>query len=355
MPYAPLFHSGQPSIEQIKVESRLWPPHAGNGRVTQTKLLDQVRNATRLRHMSLRTEEAYLMWIKRFIFFHRRRHPKEMGTEEIRAFLTYLAVERQVAASTQNVALNALLFLYRHVLRQEFPDLDHLERAKRSRRVPTVFTPQEVTAVLAQLKGTHHLMASLLYGSGLRLTECLRLRVKDLDFAYQQLTVRDGKGAHDRVTMLPRSLEAPLQRQLAKVRLLHEEDLAEGFGDVYLPYALARKYPNAGTSWVWQYVFPAAKRSHDPRSGKERRHHVSETVLQKAVKAALQQAGIPKRGSRHTFRHSFATRLLENGYDIRTVQELLGHKDVKTTMVLYAHAAARRAGGSESARPTVTT
>ena len=233
------------------------------------KLLDQVRDAMRLRHMSYRTEEAYVHWIRRFIFFHNRRHPKDMGADEIRAFLAHLAVHRHGAASTQNVALNALLFLYRHVLRQEFPEIGELERAKRPRRLPTVLTREEVTALLTQLKGTQHLMASLLYGSGLRLMECLRLRVKDLDFAYQQLTVRDGKGAQDRVTMLPQSLAEPLQRHLAKVQLLHAEDLAEGWGEVYLPYALDRKYPNAGRSWTWQYVFPAAKRSVDPRAGKE--------------------------------------------------------------------------------------
>jgi integron integrase len=272
--------------------------------MAKPKLLDQVREAMRLRHMSYRTEEAYVNWIRRFIFFHNRRHPKDMGADEIRAFLSHLAVHLHVAASTQNVALNALLFLYRHVLRQEFPELGEIERAKRPRRLPTVLTREEITAMLAQLRGTHHLMASLLYGSGLRLMECLRLWVKDLDVAYRQLTVRDGKGAQDRVTMLPQSLEKPLQRHLAKVQLLHEEDLAEGFGEVYLPYALDRKYPNAGRSWTWQYVFPAAKRSVDPRSGKERRHHVSDTVLQKAVKSALQQAGIHKRGTCHTLRHA---------------------------------------------------
>lgn len=236
--------------------------------MAKPKLLDQVRDAMRLRHMSYRTEEADVNWIRRFIFFHNRRHPKDMGANEIRAFLSHLAVHLHVAASTQNVALNALLFLYRHVLRQEFPELGELERAKRPRRLPAVLTREKVvTAMLAQLRGTHHLMASLLYGFGLRLMECLRLRVKDLDFAYQQLTVRDGKGAQDRVTMLPKSLEEPLQRHLAKVQLLHAEDLAEGFGEVYLPYALDRKYPNAGRSWTWQEVKGYAVHSiHDERA-----------------------------------------------------------------------------------------
>jgi integron integrase len=300
------------------------------------KLLDQMRLTLRLRHMSLRTEQVYVGWTRRFILFHNKRHPKDMGAEEIRAFLTHLAVNGRVAASTQNVALNALLFLYRHVLKQEFPALDNLERAKRPRRVPTVFTREEVAAVLAQLSGMHHLMASLLYGAGLRLMECLRLRVKDLDFAYHQITVHHGKGEQDRVTMLPQAIEPPLQRHLARVKLLHEADVLEGYGEVYLPYAFDRKDPSAAKSWLWQYVFPAAKRSIDPRSGVERRHHVAATVLQKAVKNALDQAGIQKRGSCHTLRHSFATHLLTAGYDIRTVQELLGHKDVSTTMV-YTH------------------
>jgi integron integrase len=281
------------------------------------KLLDQAREVLRLKHMSLRTEEAYLSWIRRFILFHHKRHPKDMGAPEIRAFLSHLALQGKVAASTQNGALNALVFLYRHVLKQPFPELTDLERAKRPRRVPTVFTREEVQTVLAQLSGTPHLMASLLYGAGLRLMECVRLRVKDVDFAYQQITVREGKGAQDRVTMLPRALAAPLQRHLAKVKLLHEEDLLAGYGEVYLPYAFDRKDPQAGKSWAWQYVFPAAKRSVDPRSGVERRHHVSETVLQKAVQQAIRRAGIQKRGSCHTLRHSFATHLLEDGYDIR--------------------------------------
>jgi integron integrase len=297
--------------------------------------------------MSIRTEEAYMGWVRRFILFHHKRHPKEMGTEEIREFLTHLAVHDKVAASTQNGALCALLFLYREVLKQEFPDLGEVEWAKKPRRVPNVFSVAEVQAVLAQLDGTRWLMASLLYGAGLRLMECLRLRVKDVDFAYQQLTVRNGKGEQDRVTMLPKAVQESLKRHLATVELLHQGDVAEGYGEVYLPYALARKYPKAGTSWVWQYVFPASKRSIDPRSGLRRRHHVSEAVLQRAVKNAISRAGIAKQGSCHTLRHSFATHLLEAGYDIRTVQELLGHKDVSTTMI-YTHVLQRGGKGVRS-------
>lgn len=270
-----------------------------------------------------------------------------MGADEIRAFLTYLAVEAHVAASTQNGALNALLFLYRHVLKQPFPALGELERAKRPRRLPTVFTQEEVRAVLAQLDGVPSLMASLLYGTGLRLMECVRLRVKDLDFAYDQIIVRDGKGAQDRVTMLPQSLQEPLRRHLTHTQWLHEEDLTHGYGEVYLPFAFSRKDPSAGKAWSWQYVFPASRRSIDPRSGVQRRHHLSESVLQKAVKQAIRQAGIPKRGSCHTLRHSFATYLLEAGYDIRTVQELLSHKDVSTTMV-YTHVLQRGGKGVRS-------
>jgi integron integrase len=299
------------------------------------KLLDQVRDAARLKHYSIRTEQAYVNWIKRYILFHNIRHPKEMGNSEIEVFLTHLAVKENVAASTQNQALSALLFLYREVLRQELGPIDAL-RAQKPKRLPTVLTREEVHRVLAQLSGTRRLMAQLLYGSGLRLMECMRLRVKDVDFGQHQIVVRDGKGNRDRVTMLPESLVTPLQEHLLRVKRLHDEDLARGHGAVYLPYALERKYPNANREWIWQYVFPSERLSKDPRSGVMRRHHLHESSLQKAVRNAAKRAGLNKHVTCHTFRHSFATHLLENGYDIRTVQELLGHKDVKTTMI-YTH------------------
>jgi integron integrase len=300
------------------------------------KLLDQVRYKIRLKHYSIRTEQAYVDWIKRFILFHRKRHPASMGAPEVRAFLSHLAVERHVAASTQCQALSAIVFLYREILERDLGWLEDMERAKKPERLPVVFSRAEVHAVLARLDGQPWLMASLLYGAGLRLMECIRLRVKDVDFGYRQILVRDGKGQKDRVTMLPQMVVEPLRVQLQKVKTLHEQDLAEGFGEVYLPFALERKYPDASREWHWQYVFPSHKRSVDPRTGKERRHHVDEKVLQRAVKKAIRQARITKPGSCHTFRHSFATQLLEAGYDIRTVQELLGHKDVRTTMI-YTH------------------
>ena len=299
------------------------------------KLLDQVRDALRLKHYSIRTEEAYINWIKRYIFFHHKRHPAEMGAPEIEAFLTHLAVDEQVAASTQNQALSALLFLYREVLHQELGPVDAL-RAKKPKRLPTVLTRDEVQRLLGQMSGTHQLMARLLYGSGLRLLECLRLRVKDLDFDYRTVTVRDGKGEQDRVTVLPDSLIAPLQEHLLRVKRLHDQDLARGQGAVYLPDALERKYPNAHREWGWQYLFPSDRLSVDPRTGAVRRHHLDESGLQKAIRQAAQRAGIPKPVGPHTLRHSFATHLLEAHYDIRTVQELLGHKNVRTTMI-YTH------------------
>lgn len=300
------------------------------------KLLDQVRDAIRRKHYSIRTEEAYVYWIKRYIYFHNKRHPNDMDGPEIESFLTHLAVEQNVAASTQNQAMNALLFLYREVLNKKLTHSINAVRAKEPKRIPVVMTRDEVQKVISHLSGTHKLMAKLLYGSGLRLMECVRLRVKDIDFGQSQVIVRDGKGMKDRVTVLPKSVEPALQEQLSVGSVIHGQDLANGFGSVYLPNALERKYPNAKYEWIWQYVFPATKISKDPRTGIERRHHIHESSLQKAVKRAAASAGLTKRVTCHTFRHSFATHLLEDGYDIRTVQELLGHKDVKTTMI-YTH------------------
>jgi len=302
----------------------------------QPKLLEAVHSVARLRHLSLGTERAYSDWIRRFILFHEKRHPKEMGAEEIRQFLSHLAVEGRVAASTQNVALCALLFLYRDVLGVELPYVEGIERAKRPARVPVVFTRSEVTTLLSKLSGTYKLIAGLLYGSGLRLMEALRLRVKDLDFATCEITVRDGKGEKDRRTVLPRPLCEPLRRHLERVRLLRDQDSREGYGEVYLPYALGRKYPNAAGEWAWQWVFPSAKLSADPRSGVTRRRHTSADSVQREVKRAIRAAGITKHGGCHTLRHSFATHLLEDGYDLRTIQELLGHSDVRTTQI-YTH------------------
>ena len=299
------------------------------------KLLDQMRDVIRAKYYSYRTEETYLDWVRRYIHFHQKRHPQEMGAPEIQAFLTHLAAHRKVAASTQNQALSAILFLYREVLHKEIEPV-LLSTAKRPDRLPTVLTRAETLRVIDQLNGLHKLMAQILYGSGLRLMECVRLRIKDIDFDYKTITVRDGKGEKDRVTPLPESVVPDLKRQIERARLLHEEDLASGCGEVYLPDALSLKYPNAARELNWQYIFPASKRSLDPRGGVERRHHLDSSGLQRAVKRAAQKAGIRKRVSCHTFRHSFATHLLQNGYDIRTVQELLGHKDVRTTMI-YTH------------------
>jgi integron integrase len=290
----------------------------------------------RLRHLSLRTEQAYRTWIKRYILFHQKRHPRELDADAVRAFLTHLAVNEGVAAPTQNQAFHALLFLYKQVLKMDLPEITGVERAKVSRNVPVVFTKEEASAVIAQLRGADKIIVSLLYGSGLRIMETVRLRIKDLDFSRFEITVRDGKGEKDRLTMLPRSLAAALQVQIENVRHQHEHDLKIGHGEVYLPYALERKYPNAARDFIWQYLFPAEKLSIDPRSEKTRRHHVNEQNVQRAVKTALRRAEVRKNGSCHSFRHSFATHLLENGYDIRTVQELLGHKDVRTTMI-YTH------------------
>ena len=311
------------------------------------KLLDRVRERIRFKHYSIRTEDSYVQWIKRFILFHGKRHPAEMGAVEVEAFLTHLAVEGNVAASTQNQARSALLFLYKEVLGSELPWLNNVEQAKKPRRLPVVLTEEEVRDVLGNLDGVHWLVAALLYGSGLRLMEALRLRVQDIEFKRREILVRNGKGFKDRVTMLPDKLAGRLQTHLATVRLLHEKDLGEGYGEVHLPYALERKYPAAGRSWGWQYVFPSGNRSIDPRTGKTRRHHVDGQTIQRAVKQAVRTAGLVKPATPHTLRHSFATHLLQKGQDIRTVQELLGHEDVQTTMI-YTHVLNRGGHGVTS-------
>ncbi len=300
------------------------------------KLLDQLREAMRARHYSPRTEQSYVHWVKRFIFFHNVRHPDELAEPEINAFLTHLAIKEKVSASTQNQALSGLLFLYRHVIGREIGDLGEVIRARKPTRLPVVMTRGEVKAVLAYLPGDKRLMASLMYGAGLRLKECLCLRVQDIDFSSNEILVRNGKGAKDRITMLPESLKPLLHAHLKKSRTIHEKDLDEGWGRVLMPDALDRKYPNAPREWRWQWVFPQQKRWKNWKTGEEGRHHTHETILQRAVKEAVRKTGLIKRVSCHTFRHSFATHLLEDGYDIRTIQELLGHKHVGTTMI-YTH------------------
>jgi integron integrase len=314
---------------------------------SKPKLLDEVRRLMRFRHYSLRTEEAYVGWIRRYILFHGKRHPRDLDEKHVSEFLSSLAINGRVAASTQNQALNALLFLYKEVLQRELGFVRNALRVKRPPKVPVVLSPGEVRTLLSHLHGQYRLMGQLLYGSGLRLLECLRLRVKDVDLQYLHITGRDPKGGRDRKTMLPVSLAASLREHLQKMKVRHERDLAEGFGSVHLPGALERKHPGAAREWPWQYVFPAERRSVDPRTGIERRHHVNEKNLQNAVKTAVRKAQLSKTASCHTLRHSFATHLLENGYDIRTVQELLGHKDVSTTMI-YTHVLNRPGIGVKS-------
>ena len=303
---------------------------------TKPKLLDQVREVIRTKHYSFRTEQAYVFWIKKFIFFHKKRHPQEMAAKEINEFLTYLAVKENVSASTQNQALCAIVFLYKQVLKIELQDFGDVTWAKKPKRIPVVFTRKEIKTIFNQLTGMNWLMGMLLYGAGLRLTECLQLRINDIDFEYKEITVHHAKGAKDRVMPLPDQIIEPLKQHINYVKELHDKDIKDGYTSVYLPYALERKFPNAGKELGWKFVFPATQISADPRSGIRRRHHIHESVFQKALKRAIQKAGITKHASSHTFRHSFATHLLEAGYDIRTVQELLGHNDVKTTMV-YTH------------------
>lgn len=315
---------------------------------SNSPFLEEVRAAIRVRHYSYRTEQSYIAWIVRFIRFHRMKHPRDMSEQHVAEYLTHLAVEKHVAAATQNQALNALSFLYRWVIKRPLERMPGVVRAKDSQRLPVVLTPEEVGSLLRHIDGTYWLSACLMYGSGLRLMEVVRLRVKDLDFEHRAVYVRRGKGSKDRVVTLPDELVVPLKRHLQSVRLRHDKDLADGFGEVELPFAMARKKPEAARQWAWQYVFPARKRSVDPRSGIERRHHIDESAIQRAVKLAVQRAGIEKPASCHTLRHSFATHLLERGMDIRTVQEQLGHADIRTTQI-YTHVLKR--GGSAVLSP----
>jgi integron integrase len=341
-----------PHIEPAKASG---PPEGLNPN-PKLKLFDQLSEVARFKHYSIRTEEAYRQWVRRFLQFNRRggsvaaggwRHPRELGAVEVQAFLNDLALNQKVAVSTQNQALNGLVFLYREVLHMGLGDIGKIERPRRPARLPVVLTRGEAHRLLAGMTGTHQLMASLLYGTGMRLMECVRLRVKDVDFAANHILVRDGKGWNDRVTMLPDRLKGQIQAHLKRVKLLHDRDLAAGQGRVYLPFALGKKYPNAEREWGWQYVFPAAGLSRDPRSGMLRRHHVNEQGLQRAVKEAVRLAGITKPASCHSLRHSFATHLIEKKYDLRTVQELLGHKDVSATQI-YTHVTADPGIGVQS-------
>ena len=302
----------------------------------EPKLLDQVSNCIRTKHLSARTEEAYLSWIKRYILFHDKKHPRLMSAPHIEQYLTFLAVDEQVSASTQNQALNAILFLYREVLQIHIDALQDIVRAKRTNRIPVVFAKPEIESILHHLEGTPWLVCALLYGSGMRLLECLHLRIKDIDFQRKQISLREGKGEKDRITLLPISLIPHLERQITKVNILHQEDKAAGYGDACLPDALASKFPHGSKEFLWQYLFPASKRSSDPATGVIRRHHLDESVIQRAFKIALQKSKVMKTGTIHSLRHSFATHLLESGYDIRTLQELLGHSDIRTTQI-YTH------------------
>ena len=314
----------------------------------KSPFLEDIRHLMRVQHYAIRTEQAYIDWIRRFILFHEKRHPSEMGEKEVTAFLTHLTVHRNVAPATQGQALNALVYLYRKVLNQPLGDMTNIVFSKKKPKIPVVLTQAEVADLLSFLNGTHWLVGCLLYGSGLRLMESIRLRVKDIDFDRLSITVRAGKGGKDRVVTLAKELVVPLKRHLESIKTTHERDIAEGFGRVYMPYALERKFPSASVSWGWQYAFPAAKRSLDPRSQVERRHHINESSVQKSVKIAIRKTGITRPASCHTLRHSFATHLLERGADIRTVQEQLGHSDVKTTEI-YTHVIGR--GGNAVISP----
>lgn len=309
------------------------PPQKKN----EKKLLDQLRDQIRLKQYSPRTEKTYLVWVREYILFHNKRHPREMGVVEINQFITHLVVERKASASTQNQAISAILFLYRSILKIELDeDAINFVRPKKGKRVPNVLSPQEAKTIIANMTGVYKLMVQIMYGSGLRLMECMRLRVKDIDFENRRIIVYDGKGGDDRVTMLPDSIVVPLKEHLVQVKAIHQQDLSKGLGSVYMPYAIGKKYPAADKQSIWQYVFPASTFFTDAETGVTRRHHVHETALQRAIRVAVKSVKMDKRVTPHTFRHSFATHLLQNNYDIRTVQELLGHKDVKTTMI-YTH------------------
>ncbi len=322
----------------------------GNDR-SKSPFLENIRQLMRVQHYAIRTEQAYVDWIRRFILYHGKRHPIEMGEKEVSEFLTHLTVNRNVAPATQGQALNALVFLYRKVLNRPLDHIPNIVRSKKKTKIPVVLSQSEVAKLLAGLEGVHWLAGCLLYGSGLRLMECIRLRVQDIDLERFSVTVIGGKGDKDRVVTLAKELAVPIGRHLEYTKLINERDIAEGYGRVYLPYALERKYPDAATSWGWQYVFPATRRSVDPRSGITRRHHMDESSFQKAIKASVKKAGICRQASCHTLRHSFATHLLERGADIRTVQEQLGHSDVKTTEI-YTHVIGR--GGSAVISPLET-
>jgi len=326
----------RPVLRVVRPDPPAGAQTAHTTRSAPPRLLDDLRQAIRSRHYSPRTEQAYCLWVRRFIYFHELRHPRDMAEPEINDFLTHLATVDKVSASTQTQALSALLFLYRHVLGRRVGELGDVVRARPSRRVPVVLTPDEVRAVLAHLDGEPRLLAALMYGAGLRLSECLRLRIKDVDFDRHEITVRAGKGQKDRRTVLPRSLECPLQEQLARAKWVHRRDLADGWGVAPLPDALERKYPGASKDWRWQWLFPQARRWRNERTGEQGRHHIHPSIVQRAVKEAVARAGIAKPAGCHTLRHSFATHLLESGYDIRTIQELLGHASVSTTMI-YTH------------------
>lgn len=343
----PMCEVGATSIYPLREASPLTVREAPPPVPRPPRLLDRVRAAVRARHYSRRTEKTYVSWVRRYILFHGKRHPAEMGALELTRYLSSLAIDGNVAASTQNQALSALLFLYREVLDQDVPWLDDVVRAKRPVRLPVVLTRDEVRSVIRRLHGTPRLMAILMYGSGLRLLECARLRVQDVDFQRHQIVVRGGKGDKDRVTTLPSIVSSELTRHLEFVKKQHDRDLRASAGWVELPWALARKYPNAGREWAWQWVFPATRFYVDRATGQRRRHHLHESVVQRAVKDAVRHAGIPKRATCHTLRHSFATHLLEDDRDIRTVQELLGHRDVSTTMI-YTHVLNRGPAGVQS-------